>query len=345
MSPIANARSRPQMSPSFAPTSMNAAITSVYAVIASWTPWIVVSRSATICEIDTFMTLLSSTITNWAAARIEMGSQLRMGGMVRSPDEPWWSVPTGTVDGARGRDRFVTTDTSSTTVKAATPSRGRRRSVLAGIALVLACITILLATLTTWAHQVAFNTDRFTALASDALDDPEVIDPIAQRVTDQVVDALDVQARLQNLLPDRISAAAGPLTLALSGGLERRLQDLLATPRMQQALTRALAITHERVMNLLRDRSNAVQIVNGYVVLEVWPAIVAALAELQSAGIIPADVQLPDPATAESGAIASRLETQLGVTFPEDFGTIQLMPADRVETAKTVVKLFDIIVV
>src|SRR5436190_14468775 len=34
----------------------------------------VVSRSATICEIDTFMTLLSSTITNCADPRITMGS-------------------------------------------------------------------------------------------------------------------------------------------------------------------------------------------------------------------------------------------------------------------------------
>src|SRR4051795_11577298 len=68
------------MSPSLAPASMNAAITSVYIVIASWTPVIVVSRSATICEIDTFMTLLSSTITNWAAPRIVMGSQRRTAG-------------------------------------------------------------------------------------------------------------------------------------------------------------------------------------------------------------------------------------------------------------------------
>ena len=65
------------MSPSFAPTSMNAAITSVYIVIASWTPWIVVSRSSTICEIDTFMTLESSTITNCAAHRISSGNHLR----------------------------------------------------------------------------------------------------------------------------------------------------------------------------------------------------------------------------------------------------------------------------
>ena len=59
---------------------MNAAITSVYRVIAVWTPWIVVSRSSTICEIATFITLESSTITNWADARISRGSHLRTGG-------------------------------------------------------------------------------------------------------------------------------------------------------------------------------------------------------------------------------------------------------------------------
>ena len=59
---------------------MNAAITSVYSVIAVCTPWIVVSRSSTICEIATFMTLESSTMTNWAEARMSMGSHLRTTG-------------------------------------------------------------------------------------------------------------------------------------------------------------------------------------------------------------------------------------------------------------------------
>ena len=57
---------------------MNAAITSVYAVIAACTPVTVVSRSATICEIETFITLESSTITNCAAARMIRGNQRRI---------------------------------------------------------------------------------------------------------------------------------------------------------------------------------------------------------------------------------------------------------------------------
>ena len=66
------------MSPSFAPTSMNAAITSVYIVIALCTPVTVVLRSSTICEIETFITLESSTMMNWADARMINGSHLRI---------------------------------------------------------------------------------------------------------------------------------------------------------------------------------------------------------------------------------------------------------------------------
>ena len=222
----------------------------------------------------------------------------------------------------------------------------RRRSVLAGISLVLACITILVATIAVWAHQVAFNTDRFTALASSALEQPEVIDPLAARISSQVVTALDVQERLTNVLPERVTAIAGPVTLALQDGLTRRLETLLAEPRMQQALTNTLRFAHTRVMNLLRDQADAATVVNGQVVLEVYPALLVALQELQTAGIIGPEVELPDPATAEPpGVIRGILETRLGVTFPEDFGTIPLMPAERLETAQTAVRVFDLVVI
>src|SRR3954454_14294632 len=85
--PRPKARSRPRMSPSFAPTSMNAAITSVYIVIALCTPVTVVFRSATICEIETFMTLESSTMMNWADARMISGSHLRTRPTLRWPPE------------------------------------------------------------------------------------------------------------------------------------------------------------------------------------------------------------------------------------------------------------------
>jgi len=239
----------------------------------------------------------------------------------------------------------VDTPTTAVEVHEVPPPR-RRRRVLAGIALVLACLTILVTTVALWAHQVAFNTDRFTSLVSNVIDEPAVIDPLSAKVSAQVVQGLDLQTRVATRLPDSMKPLAVPITQAVQDAITTRLETALNNPRIQQALVRTISVAHQKVMNLLRDKSDAVQVVNGYVVVDVWPVVDAALAELQSMGLIPADIELPDLSEADIGSrLGPVLESKLGVTLPPDFGTIQLMPADRLLTARTVVRAFDLVVI
>ena len=65
-----NARLRPMIWPILPPVIMNAAITSVYIVIAVWMPVTVVPTSLATVAIDTFITEVSSVIRNWAAASV-----------------------------------------------------------------------------------------------------------------------------------------------------------------------------------------------------------------------------------------------------------------------------------
>ncbi len=241
----------------------------------------------------------------------------------------------------------ATTMTPSPTAQPAdTRAPGRSRRILSGIALVLACLTILVTTVAVWAHQVAFNTDRFTALVSTVVDEPAVIDPLAAAISTQVVEGLDVQTRIESRLPDAVKSLAAPLTLAFGDALEKRLQVALRDSRIQTALVRTVSFAHERVMNLLRDKPQSVSVVDGYIVIDVFPVVGAALAELQANGIIPADVQLPDLSNPEApGVLAGRVESALGVTLPDDFGTIRLMPADRILAARSVVRIFDLLVI
>jgi len=240
----------------------------------------------------------------------------------------------------------VDTTTTPTTAEPARPPARRSRRILAGIALVLACLLILVTTVMVWAHQVAFNTDRFTALVTTVLDDPAVIDPLADAISTQVVDAIGVEARVSARLPEAMLPLAAPLTEAVREAIDKRLAVALKDGRVQQALVRTVAFAHERVMRLLRDESDAVNVVDGYVVIEVFPVVGAALAELQSMGILPADIQLPDLTNPEApGVLAGRVEAALGVTLPDTFGTIRLMPADRLLTARTVVRVLDLAVI
>ena len=236
-----------------------------------------------------------------------------------------------------------TTATHVTQVRAA-PRRSR--SVLAGIVLVLACLSILFSTVAVWTHQVAFNTGRFTTLVSTVIADPAVVDPLAARISAQVVTALDVQTRIANRLPDIAKPLAPALTTQIQDAIDRRLQVALTNPKVQAALTQTIEFAHQRIMNLLRGNSDAITVVDGYVVVEVWPVVGAALEQLQTIGLIPADVQLPDLSNPQPpGILSGRLSTALGITLPADFGTIQLMPADKLLAYQGYVKAFDIIVV
>ena len=235
------------------------------------------------------------------------------------------------------------------TEPAASPSAapGRRsHSVLAGIALLLACLTIVLASVATWTHQVALNTDRFTAIVSDVVDDPAFIDPIATKISQKVITALDVQTRLDDQLPGPSKLLAGTMTAAVQGVIERQLGQALENPTVRQALLTSVSFTHARLVRFLRGDSTALTIVDGQVQLNVFPVIGAALTQLQTIGVLPADLQLPDLSTDEApAAISAKLESALGITIPADFGTVPLMEAKKLETAQTLVKAFDIVVI
>jgi uncharacterized membrane protein len=232
------------------------------------------------------------------------------------------------------------------TVVAPNPRSGRPRRILSGLALVLACFSILVSTVAVWTHQVALNTNRFTALIDDVTSDPAVTDPISLRISTQVVDALGVQARLEARLPDALKPLAGTLTIAVQDAIDQRLRVALQNPRVHDALVGSLSFTHAQVVRLLRGESEVVSLVDGYLTLNVFPLVGTALTELQAMGLIPADVQLPDLTAPDAPeALAQRLETTLGITLPPDFGTIQVMPAERLAVARTVVTAFDLVVI
>ncbi|MDF2734792.1 MAG: hypothetical protein K0S97_1415 [Chloroflexota bacterium] len=237
-------------------------------------------------------------------------------------------------------------DDQDRAVETADRRTSRRRRVMSAIALVLACLSIVVTTVGIWTHQVALNTNRFSTLIESVVTDPAIVEPVSARISTQVVDALDVQGRLETRLPDALKPLAGALTASVRNAIDTRLRVAFQDPRIQAALVNSLSFTHTQVVRLLRDEFDAVGVADGYVTLDVFPVVGAALTELQTMGIIPADVQLPDLTAPEAPeALAQRLESALGVTLPPDFGTIQLMPADRLEAARSVVRIFDLVVI
>jgi hypothetical protein len=249
--------------------------------------------------------------------------------------------PTATKD----PDPTGTTVTART--DAATPSgHGRLRGVLAGIALILASISITLFSVGGWVHQVALNTDRFTAVVEEISTDPAVTDAVAHRLSVQVVEALGVQERLEARLPDPLDPLAGAFATAVQDAIDTRLATALQEPALQEAWINAISTTHRALVALLREQTDAAVVIDGYVYFDAFVLLGPALTQLQSIGIIPADVVLPDLSARETvDALRTRLEAAIGITLPPDFGLVKLMPADRLLAARGIVKAFDLLIV
>ena len=99
-----------------------------------------------------------------------------------------------------------------------------------------------------------------------------------------------------------------------------------------------------QVMRLLRGEPDAVSVVDGYVVIEVFPVVGAALAELQSMGILPDRDPAARPVRPGGAGRPRRAASRphWASRCRPTFGTIRLMPADRLLTARTVVRVLDI---
>jgi hypothetical protein len=232
------------------------------------------------------------------------------------------------------------------TVAPARPRPSRWRGLAVGLLAVLTCLMLVVSTITLWTHQVALNTDRYVALVGEISNEPAVIDSVSGQVATQVVTALGVQAFLEQNLPPKVAFVAAPLTAALTDRLGEGLAKVMASPQFQTVWLEANRFAHAKAVALLRGDTTVVTLENGVVTLNLLPLVGAALQQLQTAGLIPASITLPDLSSGQLPAdLVQQLQTTFNVTIPPDLGQIPLFSAARLEKLQTAVQLFDLLVI
>src|SRR5688572_28357546 len=76
--------------------------------------------------------------------------------------------------------------------------RAMWRRVLAALLVVLTSLSVVATTFALWAHQTLFDTDEFMETVGPALADPSLYDALGNRVSAEVLDALDLETRVTN---------------------------------------------------------------------------------------------------------------------------------------------------
>jgi hypothetical protein len=227
---------------------------------------------------------------------------------------------------------------------------GRRltgRAILAAVFWLLACLAIMLASVTVWAHQTVLTDQGWGRIVSGVVSDPEVVDATSRRLVDRVATSLDISGKISQILPGDMTVLSGAVTRIVEQTVADGIARVASSEKFQDAFVAVNERAHEAAMKLIRGPDSAALSTNeGTISIDLFPLIGSALTGLQDAGIIPADVQLPDLTNYEPNPQrVAQLESVLGRDLPDDIGTITLVQSDRLAAVQDAVRLFDVITV
>jgi hypothetical protein len=177
------------------------------------------------------------------------------------------------------------------------PSRGRWRSAVAIVLIVLGCLLAPVALVAVWTNRTISDTDRFVETVSPLVRDPDVQNRIVDRVTTAVMDSIDVRAigddavdalagaGLPVVVTDRLRQLTPTLQSAVEGFVRDRVHDLVTSTAFANAFDQTIRTTQRIAVRVLDGDSTAVQVRGGTVYLDLAPFIDLAKQRLADRGL------------------------------------------------------------
>ena len=191
-------------------------------------------------------------------------------------------------------------------------SRGRRITVW--VLIVLASVLGLASILTTWVNRQALDNTSWKKASTRVIQDKEVQHALSVYLVNQVYDNVDVSGSIAQELPPNLQGLAGPIAGALQEPASQAVTFMLGRPRIQQLFVNASVVAHEKLVNVLENKTgNGISTGNGVVTLDL-------------------------------SQLVTELGTQLGLPqsalakIPPNAGMITVMKSDQLSAAQTAVQ-------
>jgi uncharacterized SAM-binding protein YcdF (DUF218 family) len=189
-----------------------------------------------------------------------------------------------------------------------------RRRALVWTVIVVSSLIALGAILTTWVHRQMLDNQAWKDASAQLIENPEVQNALSVFLVNELYDNVDVASGLEQRLPANLKPLASPVAAALRDPATKGVKRLLEAPRVQQLWINANGLAHEKLVNVLEDKTgHGISTGNGVVTLD--------LSEL-----------------------VTEIGTDLGVSasalakIPPDTGVITVMRSDQLSAAQTAVQ-------
>jgi hypothetical protein len=225
--------------------------------------------------------------------------------------------------------------------------RARLRKVFAVVFVVIAVLAASAITPGLWARRTVYETKRYIGVVGPLASDPAVQEALARQLTQAVFTAADIQSRVQSAIAQRapkLEFIAGSITTSLQGFVQDQVQTLFASDQFQQFWVNANTLLQQQLVAVLDGKSDVVTVQGNQLVFNYLPLLNQALQQLSAtlSALLNRTITLPTitPDTVPSQAVTS-LETALGVSLPDTFGTVTLFQGDQLTSVQNAVSIFN----
>jgi hypothetical protein len=252
---------------------------------------------------------------------------------------------------------------------------GRRvRDRTTTVLVVLTVIATVTATVAVWVRATLLDTDRFMAVVEPALSDPSFPAALSEVVTEQVLVALDLDARVTETLEefdellvgsvldaadlgpgaaDRLSRLERPrlavLAPGIAAGLESRVAEVVESSVASEAVTgwlpELVRQAHAGGVTLVRNEGSPlpnVDVRDGVVRIDLVPVIARAIQEVvtELRALLP-EITLPQVRNDGAGIGVDELATSLRTRLPSDLGQVTVLRVGALPEAQRALRALD----
>jgi hypothetical protein len=156
------------------------------------------------------------------------------------------------------------------------PQQTHGRAIAVWVVLVVAGLFLLLTSFAVWIDRVALNTGVFTDTSSSLLDDDRIRSAVANRAVDELFANVDVQAEVEQQLPQDYKGLSGAATAGLRQASYQIVDRALEQPVFQDLFRVALRESHTTLVEVLEGGGNRVSTDEGEVTLDLRAIIIEA---------------------------------------------------------------------
>jgi hypothetical protein len=217
------------------------------------------------------------------------------------------------------------------------------RKAVAALLVVIAALGMTASVIGVWAGRTTLNTDRWVATVTPLAEDPAVRAAVSTYMTDQIFNTLNVQQRVQEVLPANAAFLATPLTGQVRTYVKKSVNNVLASERFARLWPEINRTAHTQVMSIINNESTVVRGSGDTVTLNLLPVVneVLRLLEQQVPTLFGKSVNLPAITTGQIPAgLETRVESALGVTLPDNFAEFTIYRGNELSTVQDAVVTF-----